>query len=86
MVRRALITLPLLLVACEKPTPEERNVQDNVAAYEQSLRNQADALDAMAGAAADANAADAMRNAADELDAARRNVAGAADARLANLQ
>lgn len=87
MFRRPLAFAALaFLGACGKPTPAERSVQENAAAYEASLQNQANNLAAMADAAADANAADAMRNAADDLEDARRNVADAADARVDNLQ
>lgn len=80
------LALLLPLAACDRASPAVESVQNNAQAYEAALRNEADKLSAQADGAADANAADALRDAAAELDAARGNVADAADARMENLQ
>lgn len=75
----------LSLAACGK-TPEAAAIDDNAAAIEASLANQADVLEAMANNAADADAAQAMANAAARLDEEKDNVEAAAEAAKDNAQ
>ena len=66
----------LSLVACGQRSTEVAAVQ-NADALQAELENQANAMEAMADATADRNAADAIDNAADDLANAGGNVADA---------
>ena len=73
------------LAACNK-SPEAQAIDNNAAAVEGSLENQADNMEALADNTADANASEALENTADNLEDAKSNVAAAADANTDNLQ